>query len=174
MFLTNAKNIFYDYIIKLDPDTQELIVISLSSILILIVGVVSGVLAYKNTIKPRRIRKIREYNKNILSRTITPYSEEPALAQQTMQSTEQKSVTPVHIEETRNKLPVESGPEFSISKINELLAQCEYALDNGRVEEANKYYDEARVIYFNSGLDYEKKSKVYTKIIELHNILNKK
>jgi len=177
-FLKNAKDNLYTYIARLDSDTQELIVITLSSVLILIVGVVSGVLVYKNTIKPRRLRKIHEHNQKIISRTITPYSEEPALTQQTTQPTEQQPETTAHIEEKPSNIPKEEpmviGPEYSIKKINELIAQCEYALGNGRIEESKRYYDEARAIYFNSGLDYEKKSKVYTKIIELHNILNKK
>ena len=167
--IAGTTNRIYNNIasIPLSPQSKSLIVIAISSILMLILGVVTGVLVYKNVIKPKRIR--RNYNKQIVTGRIVAYTEEPPLVQ--------TPVVPIPIEVKTDKasseLPSAQNPEFYVKKISELLMQCEYALDNGKLEDAKNYYAEARSIYFNSEMDYEHKSRVYDKIISLNGKLHK-
>jgi len=165
--LVNIKNIIYTGIMGLDKESQKLIVLTISSILMLIIGVVSGVILYRSTLKEGKLRQYR--NKKIISGRIMPYAEEPALKQ----NVEIPPTIAVKVEEAPAEVHTIPDSGFALKKINQLILQCEYALDNGRIEEAKNYYTESRSLYFNSGLDYEQKARVYDKIIELHNKLNK-
>ena len=153
--------------IHLSKESQSLIVIAISSILTLILGVVTGVLVYRNAVKPKKVR--RTYNKQIIgSGRIMPYTEEPLTV-----STPIVSEPQIKTEKSSKEIPTSQDSEYYVKKISELLMQCEYALDNGKIEDAKNYYDEARNLYFHSEMDYDHKSKVYDKIILLQSKLHK-
>jgi len=170
--IAGATNKIYNKItsIQLSPESKSLVVVAISSILTLILGVVTGVLVYRNAIKPKRLR--RTYNQKIISGGIMPYTIEPSITQTTILSQPPQPVI-IKTEEMPAAIPTSRDSEFYVRKISELIMQCEYALSNGKIEDAKNYYGEARALYFHSDMDYEHKSRVYNKIIELHGRLNK-
>jgi len=177
--ITLIKNKIYYGIagLNISKDMQILIVITISSILLLIVGVVSGVLVYKNTIKPKLekkkksdevIIKIKNTKAAKIGRDeLLSYKEEAA----------QETIKPSSFNTDASGRVVgitpPEHPEMYVRKIYELLTQCEYALSNGDASSATDYYNEARAIYFGSGLNYEQKEVVYVKMMELHEKLSK-
>ncbi len=167
--LVGTSNKIYTTISELSPQSKSLIIVAISSTLTLLLGIVAGILVYRNAIKPKR--RTRNYINKIISGSIMPYKEEPPLVAVT--PTIPTSVVQGKTEEVSQNLPTEKDPEFYLRKINQLILQCEYSMDNGKIEEAKNYYAEARTLYFHSNMDYEHKAKVYNKIIELHGRLNK-
>lgn len=64
-------------------------------------------------------------------------------------------------------------PDMYVREIHELLDKCEKALNSGMIEDAQEWYNDARTIYFGSGLNYDQKTVVYMKMMELHGKLSK-
>ncbi|MGV8172122.1 MAG: hypothetical protein ACP5OA_05515 [Candidatus Woesearchaeota archaeon] len=158
--------------LEISKHTQLLTIIIIVGAMMLIIGIVSGVLIYKNLTKPKaeetHIKEdlhetppIKEKIKSVL----ISYEEEPV-----------SNIKPVIIEKNiirHQEIKPLTNPEMYIKKINQLILQCEYALDNGKLNDAKNHYNNAREIYLHSNLNYEQKFKVYNKIIELSNKFNK-
>jgi PGF-pre-PGF domain-containing protein len=176
--LINARDKALGYVTNLNipKETKYLIIITLSSILTLLLGVITGVLVYKNTLKhKKRVRQKPKTKDNIIvnkmmTGRIMPYTEEPPI-----NNTPPTVTSPLVIKAGEKPPEVVqaqiSDSEYYVRKISELILQCEYAIDNGKIEDAKKYYEEAKTLYFNSDLDYEHKSKVSDKILALRNKL---
>jgi hypothetical protein len=147
-----------------------MIILGISVASLLVIGIVIGLL-YRNRNPAKnhmesRDKKIHNATKHKNPTDILAYTEEP-LTEKTI----------IHIDTAKDEkvpkiIPL-SDSEMYIKTINQLLAQCEHALNDEKLEEAKKYHSEAKNVYLNGNLDYEHKSIVYNKIIELQGKLNK-
>jgi len=152
--------------ISINKDTQFSIIVIISSVMMLIVGIVSGVLIFRNLSAKKELEQDQTPVRKLKVKKIISYIEEPSSAS--------KVVSTVSISKNESASKPLPSPDVYIRKIDQLLLQSEYALDSGKLEDAKKYYSEAKSIYLNSRLDYEHKSKIYDKIMILSGKLNRK
>lgn len=151
---------------SITKDTQFLLIAILSSIMMLAIGTVSGVLIYRNISARREFEEQQAPEHKVKAKKIISYIEEPASTG--------RIVSTANNTQTESKIKPLPGPELYIRKVDQLLLQCEYALDGGKTEDAKKYYAEAKDIYLHSRLNYEQKSKIYDKIMALSSRVNKR
>jgi hypothetical protein len=112
------------------------------------------------------IKKIRLKKSKINS------TKEIIIKKEEIKTAQANITTPIKEEQiTENKILT---PKDIIKQVNEIITKSEEALQNNNIEDAKKYYIEAKTTYFHSNLDYEYKSKVYKKILELNNKLSKR
>jgi len=179
-FFTSAKNYAYENITKMNisKKTQSLIVISISSILVLILGIVGGMLIYKNNTRPKIEQKIVTHETIRKAKTKSaPSADAGEELMHYDNETRPDAVMPESFNTDVSGMILGVGtpqhPDIYVREIHELLNRCESALDSGMVEDAQEIYNDARTIYFGSNLNYEQKSVVYVKMMELHGRLSK-
>ncbi|MGV8141169.1 MAG: PGF-pre-PGF domain-containing protein [Candidatus Woesearchaeota archaeon] len=144
---------------------QSIIILGISFVLTLMLVIAAILLLYKNLkVKEKEPEKIEKQELKLPEIKIH-YEEEPPAKEAIISSAKIEAEAP-------KPAPMPNN-EMYVKKIDQLLNQCEYSLDNGKLDDAKKYYTEARDIYFNSNLDYKYKVKVYTKIIELKGKMNR-
>jgi len=145
------------------------IIIGILSIIFIIFKLIVELIKKYPNIKNIRIKKskkvetpketiIKEKIELNKTETITKVKEEPIIEHKKEITTEDNIIT----------------PKYYIKQINDIITKAEQALESNNIEDAKKYYIEAKTTYFNSNLDYEHKFKVYKKIIELKDKLNNK
>jgi PGF-pre-PGF domain-containing protein len=155
-----------DYVseLKLIKNKQSLVIFAISCILTVMLGVIAVIIVYKNHKIDKKEEEIIVNKAPVRKVSKSSYEEEPPTKETIITTTVEKKAPEIQ--------PLQNT-EMYLKKINQLLTQCEYSLDNGKPEEAKKYYDEAKSIYFKANMSYEHKVKVYDKIIELHGKINR-
>ncbi|HYD02852.1 MAG TPA: PGF-pre-PGF domain-containing protein [Alphaproteobacteria bacterium] len=185
--ISNAYDISKEYISTMSKETQILAVLMITSVLLLITLSVGGTLIYRKISETKQENLWRHHYKRHGS--ITSYEQEAPLQNPPIKigtppagsipdapTVQETSSIPKAPSSSKAKEKPErplTTPELTIRKISQLLQQSEYSLDNGKAEDAKKQYLDAKTLYFDSGIGYEYKSKVYDKMMQIHNRLYK-
>jgi surface protein/parallel beta-helix repeat protein len=123
-------------------------------VLLLVAGILSSAIIYRKELKSKS-RKVLASGKNKVSK----------LSNHVSRNIFSRKIKP------KSKIHIEKVDELLLK--GELL-RCEYALDNGKMDEAKECYTEARTIYLSKEVSDDLRREVYEKLIELYKRFNEK